>query len=1207
MAALSSKLEAIRNAKQRYERIRQGHAKLLEEDFSEVEEEQRSRYKERQGCSWISMTPSIANSVSSHGTSRRRNYEKERVFNSRPVTFGQGAHLLRGTSCWSTPIPAPSDVVVSRPPAYDTTCLQSKHALPEAGTLSSFCWRDESLEEKFKSFNSFFDEHENIGTCQDFCTTACAPTLFATESRTKNRRVHGAYGPRNSSKDFEVPLLLEDLERASSFSPHFGEAICAVRAQLEFGADFWSLITGEVEYEVALTQALTVTTMSGKAIEGRREVKESLRRRRLSEEASSFARREIDLVWREKRARERVEKLEHESEEQRAKARAADSTAARVREHSMTRQFARARQALSAVVAQQRVFFREQFGRTGDDAIISLKYKSNWEVLPQPIEIRLHVVQAVKDRLPKGQYVVLLSVLDQLGGRPLGWLRHPSSHDPFGNLPSATRPIKHRGRFHDVQLRIHESVFALCPPREVARPGNTLVFEVYRLSDKKRPRDVVVGWFALPMCEPENFGIVEGKFRLPVLRGPVNRAIKRFSDVHDIIARDLAAWLGNVYFEIRHLPCKVIDEHGLLGIDSNIEYDLVNKLQLPKHVQNSRLNDPPIQDEDHAANDSNVRDEHLVGGALIHSALSVVSEREDVDVAWWGRRHNVFCRRGLKVRREGIANCDWDWPCAFDSRESSPLREQLKQNENDEVYSGNNAPSNPSQKDTAMLVAAPKMSTLCGCEVGADIKDSKVLRLVNDSMCYYEKRLIIEKESAKSVHREYANGDKSRNRVEEYNDPDILKEKARIGKEAMQQTQKNWWTDISSPGAVTDNIWHDFTPAVGPPKMHRRPLSIAAVAGTKVMFIWQAMFQDLVHDVRSAFCAPSRQCLPVTCCLCDIKSRYLRMSVFIGAFWTRAYVHYLGQWILLSGLRVVVYGLRTQVYAIEFKYPPDRMTTLGEVAFVATGPFSVLLCFAILIGCGHLYRYLSHEAPLPEIYSYYMSAFGLAAILDPVLILLVDVVLENYTCTTRVGCREDYTLRSCHCFEGDAFKLMRRLTDEEDGGVVGAFYTLIIYFITSTLAFGLLCIYLFDLHANGRIYDMYCRIFGEEGDFFLPDDFEISLRELNFALVKARSWCGPENERREIVVSEMQVTEDHNVVFKEARTHVTIYESHRDGVSWLYRSFFRAPDGTVQEVFGQAPRTVKPVFIDISSDHGHSRAFLGCDPVISPGKATTQG
>jgi len=360
------------------------------------------------------------------------------------------------------------------------------------------------------------------------------------------------------------------------------------------------------------------------------------------------------------------------------------------------------------------------------------------------------------------------------------------------------------------------------------------------------------------------------------------------------------------------------------------------------------------------------------------------------------------------------------------------------------------------------------------------------------------------------------------------------------------------------------------------------------------------MFQEIVRDMCSTFCAPSRQCLRPKCCLCHYESRYLRMSVFIGAFWTRAYVHYLGQWLFLSGLRVVVYGLRTQVYAIEFKYPPDRMTTLGEVAVVATGPFTVVLYFAILIGCGHLYRNLSAEASLPEIYSYYMSAFGLAAILDPVLILLVDVVLENYACTTRVGCREDYTLSSCRCFEGDAFKLMRRLTDEEDGGVVGAFYALLIYFITSTLAFGLLCIYLFGLHANGRIYDTYCRIFGDEADFFLPGDFEISLGELNVALTKARSWRGPQNERRKVVVSEIQVVADHNVAFNKTRTHVIIYEGRRDGSCWLYRSFFRAPDGTMQEVFGDTARAQESAFIDVSY-HGHSRASFGCDPVIESG------
>lgn len=100
--------------------------------------------------------------------------------------------------------------------------------------------------------------------------------------------------------------------------------------------------------------------------------------------------------------------------------------------------------------------------------------------------------------------------------------------------PQATRPVKHKGRFFDTTIRFDQSVFALCPSRKQVcvyvcptpafvrrslslsdpavcgqvRPSNCLMVEVFSLAGKDSPKDQIVGWGVLPMCNPR-FRIVQ--------------------------------------------------------------------------------------------------------------------------------------------------------------------------------------------------------------------------------------------------------------------------------------------------------------------------------------------------------------------------------------------------------------------------------------------------------------------------------------------------------------------------------------------------------------------------------------------------------------------------------------------------------------------------------------------------------------------------
>jgi hypothetical protein len=47
-------------------------------------------------------------------------------------------------------------------------------------------------------------------------------------------------------------------------------------------------------------------------------------------------------------------------------------------------------------------------------------------------------------------------------------------------------------------------------------------------------------------------------------------------------------------------------------------------------------------------------------------------------------------------------------------------------------------------------------------------------------------------------------------------------------------------------------------------------------------------------------------------------------------------------------------------------------------------------------------------------------------------------------------------------------------------------------------------LYILHIHMNGRMLDVYDRVHGDEGAFFIPEDREISLTTLRFIVAKSK-------------------------------------------------------------------------------------------------------
>lgn len=169
-------------------------------------------------------------------------------------------------------------------------------------------------------------------------------------------------------------------------------------------------------------------------------------------------------------------------------------------------------------------------------------------------------MRAVKNKLSKGSYVVMLTQYNRLGGQPMVWSKS-GAYGISEDRPASTRPFRHYGRFFDRVLKVEDSTFALCPSPEKLKPGNVFIIELFQLATRRNPVNRVVGWAALPMCTPQ-FSIVEGRFKLPILRGEHSPSTSHYRTIERTIGEDLNAWLCNIYVEVKHLPKLFVNPDG---------------------------------------------------------------------------------------------------------------------------------------------------------------------------------------------------------------------------------------------------------------------------------------------------------------------------------------------------------------------------------------------------------------------------------------------------------------------------------------------------------------------------------------------------------------------------------------------------------------------------------------------------------------------
>ncbi|XP_054671017.1 uncharacterized protein LOC129202383 [Grus americana] len=224
------------------------------------------------------------------------------------------------------------------------------------------------------------------------------------------------------------------------------------------------------------------------------------------------------------------------------------------------------------------------------------------------------------------------------------------------------------------------------------------------------------------------------------------------------------------------------------------------------------------------------------------------------------------------------------------------------------------------------------------------------------------------------------------------------------------------------------------------------------------------------------------------------------LALLVVLLWfLRLYLHYLSQWLFLQTISVPVTKFQIFPHTVELCYQNSLLQTSEELVMVVVGPLTLnaglLLMVLIRWGCQQLFD------SFPSFLSKFIIALGLWTVLDPLAVFVVDSVLG------RLGNSVEKPI-------ADAAKLYWVFLRAEESGIPGALITAVLYTILFFISSTVLYLYFLRLHSEGWLLDIFQRLHGEEGTFFVPLDLEISSQELSYIMKRAKQWRGVNGERR---------------------------------------------------------------------------------------------
>lgn len=1074
-----------------------------------------------------------------------------------------------------------------------------------------------------------------------------------------------------------ITLDVEDIElseywmKADFISP---PEPLATDASSEPLLDFLNNVPAELSTSDIMEEErkVTVSRVPEEVVREKQEEHEELLLKNQREIFDKVKKNEANVLRRENVARKRVIDFEQETKIRLDQERLKVVRIAEEREEVLGREFRRMKEQVEKEVAKQQATIVENFGKLFfREDTLSRKYHIFSSLIPQPVEFRIHLLRAVKTKLPKGPYVMMLSQMDALGGsRAIGWSK--AGMTGIGDIrPGCTKSFYHYGRYFDRTVRVEDSVFALCPPKPLLKPSFIFLLELFQLASRDNPMDRVVGWTAVPMCY-EKGSLIEGKIKLPLMTGEHSPAVAQFKDMEQHIACDLSQWIGNIYLEVRHMNYEELSkqpgtENSTLEVSAlngfELEFDFLNK-KLASDADKVQQTDSKVDGGGEGRGEGGG---DIESGDLAAAALGLDEHGNPLDAPPKGKtdleQAQLIVDMGLFQRRlqsrEGAGeehhkllpkppsgsydsgsdktgkgtgkggfwsligsnsnkkmatvdpNVQMHSSLAMSNfaeekaKRAAGMRGTIGVGGSATVYPEGEGPDggggeaanigglgkSPSATGLSKSSTSKKASLFGGffrqaTETGID----EIAGLENHSNVVRErpygvtdKRALHEHQRGRLTGLETIDSEEGRSWAKAGLEGKIVRkhaseglrldsEKVEIDAAKGETTDERDERDVSIlPGGLKKGmsakmahpLSYAWTELRDPREMAEYSMSIAVdptvrrknkIPGAIIQSKLQYLYLEIFGDMTNSY-------------MIGTLEWYSTIIVFVFALWVRIYVHYWTQYLYLQTIPTPLYGYSQELLQVIFKYSSESISNTSEIIVVVLGPVSNIFLFSVIGFIAWIYYHFTDYLPL--VCSKFFAAFGIAAVLDPILTVVIDLIYHNYDCDQKSeACELDYTSNDCDCFEGDFIKLWNRMDRLEGSGITGLMITVIFYISIAIVACILVYHYVVYVHRDANILDLWRRVNAPEEEFFIPHDFEISSVELGQVCKKVKTWRGPSGFSRALTVEEDFEVDLTDPTGRRPCKRYIITERTPRGVETIFRQFVMdKTTGVILEIF----------------------------------------
>ena len=198
----------------------------------------------------------------------------------------------------------------------------------------------------------------------------------------------------------------------------------------------------------------------------------------------------------------------------------------------------------------------------------------------------------------------------------------------------------------------------------------------------------------------------------------------------------------------------------------------------------------------------------------------------------------------------------------------------------------------------------------------------------------------------------------------------------------------------------------------------------------------------------------------------------------VAMLWLRMLIHFIGQYVLLKSMDCPVTSIVVELFRVKIEY--GYWNIAQEVGVVFIGPLSCTIIFSFMIGVIKISQ--NKILCFPRSLSKAFAWFGFFTIFDFFLVAIIDFTEQDPN--------------------GDLFKLYNYFEKAGSSGFIGIFLTFIIQFFILIINIFLFYHHIVFVHHDSKIKDIYLRITGKGRNYFIPEDNELSYRNLKHQYIE---------------------------------------------------------------------------------------------------------